>query len=94
MFKMKTGYSQCHSDGVYQFVNATGGDRVLLSNQFGEITCSKFILVSECLAVVAVLRLSRGQGLEQELWKVELVKFRLSDSYEDQSLCIYREPSR
>lgn len=69
MFKTKTSYSQCHSDGVYQLVNATGGDRALLLNQFGEITCSKFMLVSGRLAVVAVFRLSRGQGLEQELWE-------------------------
>lgn len=91
MCEMKTNYSMCHSDGVYRFLNVTGRDRALLSNQFGEITCSEFILVMWGLAVVVVSRFPGARDLNRRCGRIELVKLRLSDSHAYQSVCIYRD---
>lgn len=62
----------------------------MLLNQFGGLTCSKFILVLWGLAVVVVSHFPGANDLNRGCGRIELVKFRLSDSHACQSVCIYR----
>lgn len=68
----------------------TGRDRALLSNQFGGIACSKFVLLSWGLAVAVLSHFPGARDLNSGCGRIKLVKFRLSDSHACQSVCIYR----
>ena len=90
MFKMKTNSSQCLSDGVHQFQNATGRDKALLPRQFRTITCSEFRVVLWGLAVDVASHFPGARDSNRGHGRIEVVKFRLSASHARQSVHLWR----